>query len=281
MLGCFIILMHQYFKYHALGNDYVVLDPTTFKVELTPSRIQRLCHRNLGIGSDGILYGPSMFSNEGIPEVRIYNPDGSEAEKSGNGIRIFTKYLFDQGYTFNNPIELKTKGGKVTVTKNNAEATNFTVAMGTLVIGEPQTVKLEDQEYCLHPVAIGNPHCIIIADDISEALARRVGPLIENHPYFPQRTNVQLVKVLDRENIQMEIWERGAGYTLASGSSSSAAAGVCHHQGLCGRVVQVHQPGGTLEILIKDDYEILLTGDVSSVAAGKFTPAFIQQLQRL
>lgn len=274
----------RYFKYHALGNDYIVLDPNTFSLQLNEERVKRICHRNLGLGSDGILLGPQS-SLDGTPAVSIYNPDGSEAEKSGNGIRIFAKYLWDHGQATSDSLDLITKGGRVSVHRNNAEATNLTVSMGRLTLPGDKMLSLRGGEYLVrvYIASIGNPHAVVIEEvkDISEKLAREVGPLIENHPHFPHRTNVQFVKVLDRGNIQIEIWERGVGYTLASGSSSSAAAGVCYQLGLCDQAVKVHQPGGTLDIVVKDHFEIELTGEVSSIAAGKFTSEFMRKLQGL
>ena len=274
----------RYAKYHALGNDYLVLDPQSFSIPLTPQKIQRICHRNFGLGSDGILYGPQP-STEDIPAVSIFNPDGSEAEKSGNGIRIFAKYLWDHGYATSDSLDLHTKGGKVSVHRNDAQATNLTVAMGKLTVHEKQRLSLDEGRYVVDVdgASMGNLDGDVIEEvqDISEALAREWGPLIENSPYFPHRTNVQFVKVLDRDNIQIEIWERGAGYTLASGSSSCAAAGVCYNLGLCNDNITVHMPGGKLQIQVQKDLEMIMTGDVSSVATGQFTAPFIDQLLQL
>ena len=277
-------MSESYSKYHALGNDYIVLDPRSFSLLLTEPRIRKICHRNLGLGSDGILFGPQS-SDAGIPAVSIYNPDGSEAEKSGNGIRIFAKYLWDRGYATSDTLDLMTKGGRVSVRRNNADTTNLTVSMGKLTIYEERILSLNEGKHvlCVYPASIGNPHAVVIAQvgELSDRIAKEIGPLIESHPSFPQKTNVQFVTVLDKSNIRIEIWERGAGYTLASGSSSSAAAGVCYMLGFCSKEVKVHQPGGTLDILVKSDSEIELTGEVSSVAEGQFTPAFISQLLEL
>ncbi len=276
-------MTQRYAKYHALGNDYLVLDPIRFSVPLTTARIQKICHRNFGLGSDGILYGP--IDAHGIPLVQIYNPDGSEAEKSGNGIRIFAKYLWDNGLATSDYLDVVTKGGKVSVLRNNSQATNLTVSMGQFSRLWEEHMEIGGiTKRWVNAVSIGNPHAVVMlvdSDEISEEKARQLGPIIENHPDFPDRTNVQLVKVLDRRNIQIEIWERGAGYTLASGSSSCAAAGVCYTKRLCDEDITVHMPGGNLEIRVEDGLQMIMTGEVESVAEGQFTSSFIDQLLKL
>ena len=272
-------IMDIFYKCNALGNEYIILDPKTFRHKLNPKRIQKICDKKEGIGSDGILFGP-VFIKE-IPHVTIYNPDGSEAEKSGNGIRIFAKYLCDQNYIDQKTFKIRTKGGTVRVKKNNQKATNFTAAMGTLKLEGQRKVILNDQQYILNIASIGNPHCVIILNKISEELAKKVGPIIEKHKDFPKRTNVQFVKVLDRKNIQMEVWERGAGYTFASGTSSSAATGVCHNLNLCDNKVTVHMPGGKLEVTIEEKKEVTIKGAVSKLEKGTFTSEFIKELLKL
>ena len=268
----------KFYKYHALGNDYLVLDPSEFK-ELTEDQIRRLCHRNYGIGSDGILYGPTDTEKTDFA-LRIFNPDASEAEKSGNGLRIFARYLWDKGKVKEDEFTISTLGGKVKA-KVHTNGQNVTIDMGQVsfdstkipVIGTPREVINEEMEIARKKIkysaaTIGNPHCVILRDEISEAETRALGPLIENEPRFPNRTNVQFMKVLDRTNIRIEIWERGAGYTLASGSSSCAAAAVAHRLGLCDSNITVHMPGGKIEIVLSKDHSITMTGAVTKVAEG-------------
>ncbi|MBA4136488.1 MAG: diaminopimelate epimerase [Opitutus sp.] len=271
----------RFHKYHALGNDYLVLNPADFPDWPAPTsdQIRVICHRNFGLGSDGILWGP-VRTTRGDFGLRIFNPDGSEAEKSGNGLRIFARYLFDQGRVGGPPFTIDTSGGVVEVElRENGQV--ITVAMGQVsfastqipVDGPPREVLGEkiqvlDREFTFSAATIGNPHCVIPLPEISESLARRYGAAIETAPRFLNRTNVQFVRVLDRSNIQLEIWERGAGYTLASGSSSSAAAAVAHRLGLVDRVLTVHMPGGDLGIEIGEDYGVRMTGPVTRVAAG-------------
>jgi diaminopimelate epimerase len=269
----------KFWKYHALGNDYLVLDPKDLPAPLTTEQVKLICHRNFGVGSDGILLGP-LPSTKAPVGLRIYNPDGSEAEKSGNGLRIFSRYLWDRKLVGNEEFAIETPGGlvKSTVFENGRMVR---VEMGRVsffsdkipVTGASREVINEQIEaggrtftYCA--ATVGNPHCVLPMAEISADLARQFGPLLEVHPNFPRRTNVQFLKVLDRANIQIEIWERGAGYTLASGSSSSAAASVAHKLGLCDRSITVHMPGGKLAIEIGNDFDILMTGPVTKVAEG-------------
>jgi len=269
----------KFYKYHALGNDYIVLDPKDVPGEPAEEHIRRICHRNYGIGSDGILYGP-LDTKEADFALRIFNPDGSEAEKSGNGLRIFSRYLWDTGRVRTEQFTIMTAGGKVS-SQVHENGQQVTVEMGRVsfdsakipVAGPPREVITEEMQIDGETIefsaaTIGNPHCVILQDEISEALARKLGPKIETDQRFPNRTNVQFMKVLDRANIQIEIWERGAGYTLASGSSSSAAAAVARRLGLCNSQIKVHMPGGQLDITIADDYSITMTGPVTKVAEG-------------
>jgi diaminopimelate epimerase len=269
----------QFTKYHGLGNDYIVMNPALIGRELTRSEICLICHRNYGPGSDGILWGP-LRAASGTLGLKIYNPDGSEAEKSGNGLRIFTRYLFDQGLVQYEPFSLQTLGGTVRCCVK-PESKLIEVEMGQVSFdakqipvsgyqGEVlnQAMILEGTEYQFCAATIGNPHCVLPLNDVTEELARRLGPIIENDARFPNRTNVQFLKVLGRNDIQIEIWERGAGYTLASGSSSSAAAAVAHRLGHCDRDITVHMPGGELEISIGAAFEITMTGPVLKVYTG-------------
>lgn len=269
----------RFYKYHALGNDYIVLNPAELEGDLTPLRIRLTCHRNYGVGSDGILLGP--LDSEGADfGLRIFNPDGSEAEKSGNGLRIFSRYLWDQGMVQHRPFTVLTPGGRVE-SQVLGEGRLVTVEMGQVsfdsgiipvlgdrreVLNETLMVHGEPLKFCA--ATIGNPHCVMLVEEVSEEETRRLGPAIEANPIFPNRTNVQFMKVLDRGNIRIEIWERGAGYTLASGSSSSAAAAVAHRLGLCDGAITVHMPGGELDIKVSEDFSIIMTGAVTKVCEG-------------
>jgi diaminopimelate epimerase len=264
-------------KYHALGNDYLVLHPDECPELFDKEKIRLVCHRNFGLGSDGILYGP-LETDVADFKLRILNPDGSEAEKSGNGLRIFCYYLWDQGQVEENkPFTIDTLGGIVTC-EVGTDAKVISVEMGkvTFISNEipvngasreviNETLDLGDKQFTYCAASVGNPHCVIPLDEISEKLAKEIGPLVENHKNFPNRINMQLLKVIDRNTIQIEIWERGAGYTLASGSSSSAAASVAYKLGLCDKDITVRMPGGEIGIKIADDFSVNMKGPATRV----------------
>jgi diaminopimelate epimerase len=273
----------KYYRYHGLGNDYLVMNPGEIGRDLTNAEIERICHRNYGVGSDGILWGP-VKTDKAEFKLRIFNPDASEAEKSGNGLRIFARYLFDQGLVSDRSFTIDTLGGIVTA-RVFGNGQMIQVDMGHVsfnskdipVKGDEREVlremmTLKGKDYTFSAATVGNPHCVFLLDEISETLARELGPLVENDARFPNRTNVQFMKVLDRNNIQIEIWERGAGYTLASGSSSSAAASVAFKLGQVNSDITVHMPGGTLSINISEDFFIRMTGPVTRVADGEIDP---------
>lgn len=278
----------KFYKYHALGNDYLVLDPRDQQVTLTPDNIRTICDRHFGIGSDGILLGPSS-SSKALFSLRIYNPDGSEAEKSGNGLRIFCRYLRDKKLVDDKPFSIETKGGIVQASVLD-QGKRVRVEMGQVsfwsedipVAGKPREVlsepiTVDDRPFIFCAATIGNPHCVIPLDSISPESAKQYGPLVENHSLFPHRTNVQFMKVLDRKNIQIEIWERGAGYTLASGSSSSASAAVARKLGLCDPEITVHMPGGTIGITVSDRFFIVMTGPVLKIGEGTIAEESLYQ----
>jgi len=276
-------------KYHALGNDYIVIKPADVPGTLGVSQIRLICHRNYGIGSDGILLGP-LDAKKADFGLRIFNPDGSEAEKSGNGLRIFSRYLWDKGLVGDEPFTVMTPGGKVTCRVHSGGST-VTVEMGEVsfdstripVLGPPrevvnETVEVAGKQFTFCAATIGNPHCVILRDAVSRDEATRYGPLIETDPRFPNRTNVQFMKILDRKNIRIEIWERGAGYTLASGSSGSAAAAVARKLGLCDPEITVHMPGGAIHITISEQFSVVMTGPVLKIADGTIAEESFHQV---
>jgi diaminopimelate epimerase len=277
----------EFVKYHGLGNDYLVIRPTDVIGDLETSQVKRICDRNYGVGSDGIILGP-LHSDTCDFRLRILNPDGSEAEKNGNGLRIFSRYLYDQGLIHETPFTVETLGGTV-ICHIHDGGKIVTVEMGKVsflstlipVAGEKREVLREHMdiagttfEYCA--ATVGNPHCVILSEEISSELARQYGPLIEIDSRFPHRTNVQFLEVIDRRNIRIEIWERGAGYTLASGSSSTAAAAVAYKLGLCDPVITVHMPGGELAISFSKNLTATMTGPVTRVCEGVMDPELFE-----
>ena len=272
--------MTKIFKYEALGNDYLVIDPNFCDAYLTSENIVRICHRNFGCGSDGILYGPIFDDYDNI-SFKIFNPDGSEAEKSGNGIRIFSKYLKDYGYIDKMSVALLTKGGRVYVTYLNEHGTLIKVSMGKVSFNskdigitglEREVIKervyILDREFEITALTIGNPHAVCIFEKLDEESIHKYGPFIENHEMFTNRTNVQFVEVLNRGTIKIKIYERGAGYTLASGSSSCSAASVCYKLGLVDSNILVICDGGNIQVDIDESGEVFMTGGVKQVYEG-------------
>lgn len=266
----------KFTKYHALGNDYIVVDPKDLEGEITSRDIMVLCNRHYGIGSDGILYGPLESKNSDFA-LRIFNPDASEAEKSGNGIRIFSRYLWDLGLVGDTQFSIETKGGHVIASVDGAGVmvsvemgrVAFTHDYGKFPTLKGETMVVKDQPFKFYRANVGNPHCVVHVSDLSPHLAKNYGPAIEEDNRFASRTNVQFMKIINRNTIQIEIWERGAGYTLASGSSSTASAAVAHALGLCDPQIAVKMPGGTLEITIKEGFSALMKGPVCKIGEGK------------
>jgi len=286
--------MIPFVKGHGLGNDYIVIDAADLPAALTTPQITRICDRNWGVGSDGILLRvePTDGADFG---VRILNPDGSEAEKSGNGLRIFAKYLHDHGHARADTFTVSTAGGRVEC-RCHVEAGRMrlvTVEMGRCTfraaevpmrgpaadaVAVPLTV--EGSALVVTAVSVGNPHCVIFTDRLDEALVRRLGPLVEHHPAFPNRINVQWARVTSRAAAEILIWERGAGFTLASGSSSSAVACAAVRNGLCDHgLVRVSMPGGVLSVEVRPDWSIRLQGPVEEVYSGTFSVDLMDALK--
>ncbi|MGH7277868.1 MAG: diaminopimelate epimerase, partial [Candidatus Rokuibacteriota bacterium] len=223
--------------------------------------------------------------------LRIFNPDGSEAEKSGNGLRIFAKYLWDHGHARQATFSVDTKGGVVVCECHVRDGrVNFvTVEMGRVTFRAPEIpmngpdrdvvavpLQLSDgTSLTVTAVSVGNPHCVVFTDRLDDGECRRLGPLIERHPAFPARINVQFARVRGRDALDILIWERGAGYTLASGSSSCGAASAAVRNGLCdhGRVT-VRMPGGELAIHVRPDWTLRLEGPVEEVCTGSLSDEF-------
>nr|WP_295784095.1 diaminopimelate epimerase [Rhodoferax sp.] len=282
----------EFAKYEALGNDYIVLDPTRIAIRVTEASVKRLCDRHRGIGADGVLYGP-FFDDDAI-RLQIFNSDGSECKKSGNGLRVFAHYLLNHGHVSGESFILRTPAGDAAVKVVDLDKGVFTIAMGDCTFdshripatGPKRTLLNERLEvngeiFRIGCVNVGNPHCVVLVENCSQELALKFGPLIARHEMFPQGTNVQFVRVRDRGNLDAEIWERGSGYTLASGSSACAIASVLHAIGLTEPKVTVHMPGGKLMVSITPSREIHLTGESRSVIEGRLACDLVEHLVAL
>lgn len=270
--------MAHYVKSHGLGNDYIVIDPRRVPFAVTPEAARVICDRHRGVGSDGILLVSEPHGADF--GVRILNPDGSEAEKSGNGIRIFAKYLREHGYTTADRFSIETPGGivRVVLALRDGRVHEVTADMGSVRFELLDTIDVDGRHLPITFLSIGNPHCVVIVDDLASIDPHALGPLIERHPAFPARTNVQFAEVRSRSRIAIEIWERGAGYTLASGTSSCAAAAACHRKLLVDRDVTVTMPGGELAVTVGDGYAMRLRGPVEEVMSGDLSPDLLAGL---
>jgi diaminopimelate epimerase len=267
-------------KYQALGNDYHVLDlpgPLDELVEILPL----LCDRHRGLGSDGLLaFDPELMS------IRIFNPDRSEAQKSGNGLRIAAAHAVLE-HRAGERFELRTAGGPnaVRILEHDATGVTCEVDIGRPSFraadlpadfeGEPDRVELETPAGRVEAmlVSVGNPHCVVFGERVSRERCLELGPYLEHHPAFPERTNVQLFEVLDRAHVRVEIWERGAGYTLASGTSASAVAAACMRAGLVGDQVTVQMPGGDLKVRRESSGSLVQSGPARRVYRASVDPA--------
>jgi diaminopimelate epimerase len=277
--------MARFTKGHGLGNDYLVLDERDLDFPLGPDAVRWICHRNWGVGSDGIL----LRTGSGVADVglRIFNPDGSEAEKSGNGLRIFAKYLWERGGLRRSPVRIETKGGVVEAVchARGERVAEVTVEMGRATFRAPEIpmngpdrdvvgvpLQVGDRFLTVTCVSVGNPHCVVFTDRLDDDEVRLLGPRIETHPAFPNRTNVQFARVHAPDRVEIRIWERGAGWTLASGSSSCAVAAAAVRNGQAQGGVTVVSPGGALGVEVRPDWSIRLRGPVAEVCEGTLAP---------
>ncbi|CAN5712449.1 diaminopimelate epimerase [soil metagenome] len=287
----------RFFKGHGLGNDYIALDLGDYPGNLSPGVVRLLCDRHRGIGSDGVL--GRVSSRRAEFGLRIFNPDGTEAEKSGNGLRIFAAYLLDLGeVAINQQFSVDTAGGVVEMEVISDRGTELMVEveMGIATFrtvdvglagpdrdgaGEWLEMAAGDR-LTINTVSLGNPHCVVFMDELSADDLRRLGPEISTHPHFQQGTNVQFARVAGPSTMEAIVWERGAGETLASGSSACAVAAAAVKRGLVsGSPIEVVMPGGTLEVTVREDWGVLLRGPVEGVCRGDLTADHLTRLEEL
>lgn len=268
----------DFVKSHGLGNDYVVVDAARFGVTLTPERVRLLCHRHVGLGSDGIL---EVTAADDRFVVRIWNPDGSLAERSGNGLRIVAKFLSDHGYTDESAFSIETVVGpvKTEVYRADGRVEAVRLEMGKAAIDRAVTsLPVRSKKLDVTVVSVGNPHCVIFHEPHTRKALFELGPQVENHAQFPARINVQLVEIESPRRVRALVWERGAGHTLASGTSACAVAAACFDRGLIGNAVTVVMEGGQLEVEVAQDLSIIMTGPVEEVFEGTLSPDLRRRL---
>lgn len=274
-------------KMHGLGNDFVVigaLDELPLPEGKLGEFARFVCDRHFGVGADGVIWVlPSRVADF---KMRIFNPDGSEAEMCGNGIRCAVKWFYDRDYAKGNTVQVETLAGVKTVwvQAEGGEAVAVTVDMGEPVfeqslvpaslcegreaIGVPLEVEGVGT-FTASAVSMGNPHCVIFVNDVEDFPVETVGPKIEHHPAFPKRTNVEFVQVLSRNEMKVRVWERGAGLTLACGTGACASLAVAVKTGKTERKATVHLPGGALTIEWRDDGRVYMTGPAVEVFRGE------------
>jgi diaminopimelate epimerase len=288
----------SFFKGHGLGNDYLAVAADELPFELTPPAVRLICDRHTGYGSDGILV--RVHPDSADFGLRIFNPDGTEAEKSGNGLRIFAAFLLEIGAVDERArFTVDTPGGQVAMEileRSDDGVLLVEVEMGTAsfrssAVGlagpdrdvQGEVLELESgEQVAIHTVSMGNPHCVCFQDELIFEELRRRGPQISSHPWFAHGTNVQFARVAGPAEMEAFIWERGAGETLASGSSACAVAAAAVRNGLVQqREVTVRMPGGTLQISIGVSWDVVMRGPVESVYNAEATPDFRRRIEAL
>ncbi|MCQ6553739.1 diaminopimelate epimerase [Streptomyces sp. C10-9-1] len=295
--------MTDFFKYQAAGNDYLVIDPRHTGLAVSPETVRLLCDRHLGIGADGVLHGPLEPFSPGSPvRLAMYNSDGSVCGRSGNGLRMFALHLAEREpgtWGGGEEFTVRTLAGDSPVRITDAAAGRVRVGMGRPsfdaadlpladedgkpLSGRAVDVPLSVGDEVLHVTCVhnGNPHTVVPVERPTAGLARRLGPAIARHDRFPEATNVQFVRAVGPDVLEIEVFERGAGYVTASGSSACAAASAARERGLCGDNVEVRMPGGSVHIGLAADGGVTMTGTAEQVAAGVLAPALRSRLARL
>ncbi len=285
---------NTFIKTHGLGNDYIVFDSDNIDFELTDKAIIRLCDEHFGIGSDGILLKvDSEIADFGL---RIFNPDASEAENCGNGLRIFSKFLHDYGYLQSDKFTVDILGRLINaeiIEKQNGRASLVRVDMGKATFKADEVPIIYDKEECvaekievggkkftINCVSMGNPHCVVLVDELDIDELMEYAPQIQALPMFPNGTNVQFAKVLSRSEVEIRIYERGAGYTLASGSSSCGVASAMVKNGLVDCDVTVKMPGGELKLTVEEDWNVVMQGPIRQVCEGVLNAEMIEDLNK-
>ncbi len=263
-------------KWQALGNDYIVVERDALPWELTAERIRRICDPHFGVGSDGILLLSAHDDDRYVAELRIFNPDGSEAELSGNGAREAVLYLRESGWTDDDTFTIVTKAGEVTPTITGPG--EVSMAIGRATDEGTGTVESAGRDWSFRRVNVGNPQCVIEGgDEVEDLDLGAIGPAIEgNTELFPNRTNVSFIRI-DGSTVRARIFERGVGETLSSGTGASGAA-VAAFLGGAKSPITVKLDGGELTVEITDELDVILIGAASRVYAGELDPGLVASL---
>jgi len=281
---------NTFVKTHGLGNDYIVLDSANINFELTDQAVIRICDEHFGIGSDGILL--KVASDIADFGLLIYNPDGTKAENCGNGLRIFSKYLYDYGFLDKKAFTVDIMGRLIhseILELENERVARVRVEMGKATFASAQVpllydkdecidevITIDDKDFNINCVSMGNPHCVVLCESLDIDELMKYAPKIQALDMFPNGTNVQFAKVNSNSEVEIRIYERGAGYTLASGSSSCGVAATMVRRGLVDKDVNIKMPGGELKISVDQDYNITMTGPIREICSGVLNQELIE-----
>ena len=265
----FEIMNLKFTKMHGAGNDFVFLNNISGDIPINAELAKKLCHRRFGAGADQLLV--VLPSSEADFRMDIYNADGGKVEMCGNGIRCFTKYVWDKKLTTKTELAvdtLETLWVKVDMGKPVLEGRDIPVGADGLILSK--ALKVEKEEYRITCVSMGNPHCVVFVSDVDLFPVETMGPKFEDHIFFPNRINVEFIQVIDRKNIKMRVWERGSGETLACGTGACAATVASILNSKVERNIKVHLRGGVLEIFWdEDDDRVWMTGPATTVFEGE------------
>jgi diaminopimelate epimerase len=262
-------------KWQALGNDYLIVEAANLPFDLTPARVRRLCDHHLGVGSDGLLVLSRPDDAGFVARLRIFNPDGSEAELSGNGAREAIMYLRRAGWTDADTFSIQTVAGEIRPTITGE--TTCTVDMGRAKLREEGTLTADGREWPYRHITIGNPQTAIFTDDVEELDLAAIGPGIERHELFPDRTNVSFSREVEAGVVRARIFERGVGETMSSGTGAAGAAVAYVLRG-GDSPVTVRLDGGELEVDVAEDLHVNLTGWAVPVYRGELAADFVEEL---
>ena len=264
--------MFSFCKMHGTGNDFVLIDCIENEFEYSlPILAEYLCNRHYGVGADGIIL---IYESEVTDfKMRIFNADGTEAEMCGNGIRCFAKYVFEKNKTDKTEFSIETLTGikKVKLNLENKKVMSVEVNMGEPVIANIKyMIEIDKTHYLLYPISMGNPHAICFVKDVENFAVEKIGPILENYKYFPNKTNVEFVQIIDKQNIKVRVWERGVGETNSCGTGACASAMIAINEKLTENEVTVELKGGKLEIKYdKDENFVELKGPAENVFLGE------------
>lgn len=279
----------QFVKSHGCGNDFVIVEDLQDRLDVTPDVVRTLCDRHMGVGGDGLIRVVTAPDADFFMDY--YNADGDVAEMCGNGIRCLAKFVADRGFVSGDRLRVSTRAGikELELFRGpGGDVDRVRVDMGPPILerrkipvqgeGEhaiKEQITIDDYAFVAACVSMGNPHCVLFVTDLDAVPFGFLGPTIEMLPLFPQRTNVEFVQVLNRNEVKVRVWERGVGETLACGTGACAVAVAANLRGFTDRTVAVHLPGGTLDIEWAADGKVYMTGPAEEVFKGTLDPRFV------